>query len=83
MSRIKIKKSPTADTRTCDVTTVDKQTLLNSSRQHITDSEGKYGCIDDYLKECFLELYKLKEMNEYGGMGNVNHDVLYRHRINS
>lgn len=46
-------------------------------------SEGKYGCIDDYLKECFSELYKLKEMNEYGGMGNVNHDVLYRHRINS
>lgn len=34
---IKINKSPTADTRTCDVATVDKQTLLNSSRQHILD----------------------------------------------
>ncbi len=34
---IKIKKSPTADTRTCDVSQVDKQTLLDSSRQHIRD----------------------------------------------
>ena len=34
---IEIKKSPTADTRTCDVTKVDKATLLNSSRQHIAD----------------------------------------------
>jgi len=34
---ITIKKSPTADTRTCDVTKVEKETLLNSSRQHIAD----------------------------------------------
>ena len=34
---IKINKSPTADTRTCDVDTVSKETLLNSSRQHILD----------------------------------------------
>ena len=34
---ITISKSPTADTRTCDVSTVGKQTLLNSSRQHIKD----------------------------------------------
>lgn len=34
---IEIGKSPTADTRTCDVALVDKQTLLNSSRQHIRD----------------------------------------------
>ena len=27
-------------------------------------SEGKYGCIDDYLKECFPELYKLKEATD-------------------
>jgi hypothetical protein len=24
-------------------------------------SEGKYGCIDDYLKECFPEIYKKKQ----------------------
>lgn len=34
---IAIEPSPTADTRTCDVTTVTQQQLLNSSRQHIED----------------------------------------------
>jgi hypothetical protein len=34
---IEIKKSSTADSRTCDISLVDKQTLLNSSRQHIGD----------------------------------------------
>ncbi len=34
---IEIKKSPTADTRTCDVTKVERQQLLDSSRQHIAD----------------------------------------------
>jgi len=34
---ITIKKSPTADTRTCDVSKVSKQQLLDSSRQHISD----------------------------------------------
>lgn len=34
---IKIKQSATADTRTCDVSKVDKETLLDSSRQHIGD----------------------------------------------
>lgn len=34
---ITIRKSPTADTRTCDPATVSKETLLASSRQHISD----------------------------------------------
>lgn len=34
---IKIKKSPTADTRTCDWSKVTKEQLLASSRQHIED----------------------------------------------
>ena len=34
---ITIKKSHTADTRTCDVSKVDKETLLASSNQHIGD----------------------------------------------
>lgn len=34
---IKIKKSQTADTRTCDFANTDKATLLASSRQHIGD----------------------------------------------
>jgi hypothetical protein len=34
---IKVRKSPTADTRTCDVTKVAKEELLASSTQHIQD----------------------------------------------
>jgi hypothetical protein len=34
---IYVKPSPTADTRTCDVTKVSKQELLISSQQHIND----------------------------------------------
>lgn len=34
---IKIKKSQTADTRTCDYANVSKETLLESSHQHIGD----------------------------------------------
>lgn len=34
---IQIQKSPTADTRTCDFTSVSKQQLLASSIQHIDD----------------------------------------------
>lgn len=34
---ITIRKSETADTRTCDFASVDKETLLSSSSQHIED----------------------------------------------
>lgn len=34
---ISIKPSPTADTRTCDFANVSKETLLESSLQHISD----------------------------------------------
>lgn len=34
---IEIKTSPTADTRTCDFANVNKETLLNSSIQHMND----------------------------------------------
>lgn len=34
---IEIKRSETADSRTCDFANVSKETLLNSSRQHIGD----------------------------------------------
>jgi len=35
--KIKIRKSPTADTRTCDFRNVNRETLLDSSIQHIED----------------------------------------------
>lgn len=34
---ISVKPSPTADTRTCDYANVSKETLLDSSKQHIHD----------------------------------------------
>lgn len=37
---IEIKKSPTADIRTCDFANVSKETLLSSSHQHISDVQG-------------------------------------------
>lgn len=37
MNMIKIKKSETADTRTCDFANVTKEKLLSSSQQHIGD----------------------------------------------
>lgn len=40
---IKIKKSPTADTRTCDFSKVNKETLLASSYQHIGDVQAAMG----------------------------------------
>lgn len=37
MDKIRIKKSTTADSRTCDWTKVTKEQLLESSKQHIED----------------------------------------------
>jgi hypothetical protein len=41
--KIQIKKSPTADTRTCDFANVSKETLLASSHQHIGDVQAAMG----------------------------------------
>jgi hypothetical protein len=46
---IEIKKSPTADSRTCDVSKVDKKTLLSSSRQHISDVDKAIDLFKDKL----------------------------------
>jgi hypothetical protein len=46
---IPIRKSPTADTRTCDVTTVTKEQLLDSSRQHIQDVAKGLAFFSRYL----------------------------------
>ena len=46
-----IKKSATADTRTCDYTKVTKQTLLESSNQHIDDVQKGMFFLSDKLQE--------------------------------
>lgn len=48
---ITIKKSPTADTRTCDFSNVAKETLLESSRQHISDVREGLGYFESVLRK--------------------------------
>lgn len=47
---ITIRKSPTADTRTCDFANVSKQTLRDSSVQHIADVRKGLAFFIDTLK---------------------------------
>lgn len=48
---IKIRPSPTADTRTCDWSKVEKKTLLSSSLQHIGDVHSGIELLVDLLRE--------------------------------
>jgi len=52
---IKIKKSPTADSRTCDWSKVSEKQLLDSSKQHIQDV-----CM---AMDLFQKLIKIAKMN--------------------
>lgn len=51
---IEIKPSPTADTRTCDFSTVSKDTLLASSRQHIRDVQEAHQFFSRKIAEAML-----------------------------
>lgn len=48
---IKIKKSKTADTRTCDYANVSIETLANSSIQHINDVRQSLSFFNDKLRQ--------------------------------
>lgn len=89
---IDVKKSATADTRTCDVSKVSKDTLLQSSRQHIGDVvqamaffSGKLieaaGC-HDYDKltaiDWFFSDFRTK-FEEHGWWDN--HRKIHRHHL--
>ena len=90
---IKIKKSPTADTRTCDVSLVDKQTLLNSSCQHIQDVGMALAFFGSKLMEAAVkhDYDKLTEIDwflsdfktkfEQTGWWD-NHRKIHRHHLN-
>jgi hypothetical protein len=51
MKRLRIRKSQTADTRTCDFANVSKETLLQSSVQHIGDVQMALGFLGTLLCE--------------------------------
>jgi hypothetical protein len=47
---IQIRKSETADTRTCDFSKVSKEQLIESSIQHIEDVKNAMRCFAEYLE---------------------------------
>jgi hypothetical protein len=51
---IRIRTSPTADTRTCDFTKVSKETLLASSKQHIADVREAHQFFSRKIAEAML-----------------------------
>ena len=55
---IKIQKSSTADTRTCDVSKVTKDQLLESSLQHIEDVKKGMQSFENKLK-CSMLIRRL------------------------
>jgi hypothetical protein len=64
---IQIKKSNTADTRTCDWSKVSKEQLLESSLSHIGDVGKGLEFFRDRLKEAFInhDYTKIKNIDEF------------------
>src|SRR2546430_12361313 len=54
-SMIHISKSETADTRTCDFSTVTKETLLASSKQHIRDVREAHQFFSRLLAQAMID----------------------------
>ena len=90
---IVIKKSATADTRTCDFTTVSKFTLRKSSRQHIGDVVKALAFFQAKLTEAAGEhdYDKLTDIDRFHGDFITgfkqtgwwdNHRRIHRHHLN-
>lgn len=90
---ILIKKSPTADTRTCDVTKVTRSELLHSSEQHIHD-------VIQALDFFIMQIEIARSVHDYDKIENIdqfyadfvtkfqqttwwdNHRKIHRHHLN-
>lgn len=90
---IEITKSPTADTRTCDVSQVTKQQLLDSSRQHILDVAKALAFFSSKLIESAAthDYDKLTEIDSFYSDFKANfaqtdwwdnHRKIHRHHLN-
>lgn len=89
---IEVKPSPTADTRTCDVSKVEKKTLLDSSRCHIADVGAGLGffvakmteaaSVHDYDKLSDIDWFysDFKTKFEQTGWWD-NHRKIHRHHL--
>ena len=64
---ITINKSPTADTRTCDVTKVTRETLVDSSKQHIQDVQFGLAFFRQKLLDAGVnhDFTKLERMDQF------------------
>lgn len=91
---IKIRKSPTADTRTCDVTKVDRHQLLESSRQHIADVMNAMQLFRTLLSEAASahDWDKIDELDWFHADFRTgfqqtgwldNHRKIHRHHLNA
>ena len=89
---IKIQKSKTADTRTCDVSKVSKEQLFDSSVQHINDVKKAMAFIKDLLdgaaeKHDFDKLTDIDQFHEDFKTGFKqtiwwdNHRIVNRHHL--
>lgn len=90
---IKIKPSPTADTRTCDFANTTKETLLESSRVHIADVGkgiaffgGKLteaASVHDYDKLSLIDWFHGDFVTGFKQTGWWdNHRKIHRHHLN-
>lgn len=91
---IEIKKSATADTRTCDFANTSKETLLASSRQHIDDVGkalelfsvrlGKAAYTHDYDKIDGIDWFHADFVTGFKQTGWWdNHRKIHRHHLDA
>lgn len=91
---IKIKQSKTADTRSCDYTSVSKQTLLASSLQHIDDVKKGLDFFKEMLNDSAVnhDFDKITDLDSFHsdfitGFKNTTwydkHRKINRHHISS
>lgn len=91
---ITIQKSHTADTRTCDVSKVSKETLLASSEQHITDIRDGMMFFSDMLLRagCAHDRDKIDGIDQFHADFKTgfeehswwdNHRKVNRHHLNA
>lgn len=91
---IQIKRSPTADSRTCDVTKVTKDELLAASIQHIEDVQAglhllcqkleEAAALHDYDKRADIDWFYSDFQNRFilGSTGWWdNHRQIHRHHL--
>lgn len=69
---IQIRKSKTADTRSCDFTKVDRKTLLDSTIQHIADV--KHGL--EFFEEMLYSASKRHDIDKITGLDDFHAEFI-------